>query len=259
MLAHVAAVAAPLAGTVVGGGQIVAGGPPPAALGPGHWVYAPAGGVPPPPPAPVPGGVPNGGVAALQAAALGGGVGAAAPTAVGQALAIRGGAPTGDARVLLVLYDTTGERFRNFSESVQYLEIVKWPDTPVKGPVTVLWCCRFMKINGGFPPAWHHRWLALAKVQNSEPGVQTHDVFCRTLEIMLCFDQLLLGSLASAEFVCRQIQLVGEKYKEKAGSNASVELVQEQHLFGGHSSRTNLCICPDLSAWIAEEIRLRRR
>ena len=46
-----------------------------------------------------------------------------------------------------------------------------------------------------------------------------------------------------------------EKYKEKAGNNANTEIVQEQHLFGGHSSRTNLCICPDLSAWIAEEMK----
>ena len=112
-----------------------------------------------------------------------------------------------------------------------------------------------MKINGGSPSAWHHRWQSPAKAQSSEPGVQAHDAFCRTLEIMLCFDQLSLGSLASAEYVCRQIQLVEEKYKEKAGSNASVELVQEQHLFGGHFSRTNLCICLDLSAWIAEEMK----
>ena len=157
--------------------------------------------------------------------------------------------------MLSVLYDTTGERFRNFAESVQYLEIVKWPDSPVKGPVAVLWCCRFMKINGGSPSAWHHRWQSLAKVQSSEPGVQAHGAFCRTLEIMLCFDQFSLGSLASAGYVCRQIQLVEEKHKEKAGSKASVELAQEQHLFGGHSSHTNLCICPDLSAWIAEGMK----
>ena len=251
-----AVVVAPAAGAVVGGGQVAAGVPPPGlGAGPPPWVHAPAGGVPPAPPAPLPGGVPGGGVAALQAAALGSGVGAAVPAPVGQAVAVAGGAPTGDVRVLSVLYDTTGERFRNFSDSVQYLEIIKWPDSPVKGPVTVLWCCRFMKINGGSPSSWHHRWQALAKVQSSEPGVQAHDAFCRTLEIMLCFDQLSLGSLASAEYVCRQIQLVEEKYKEKAGNNANTEIVQEQHLFGGHSSRTNLCICPDLSAWIAEEMK----
>ena len=117
VLAHGAAVAAPVAGAAVGGGQVVAGGSPPAGFGLGHWVYAPAGGVPPPPPAPATAGVPGGGVAALQAAAQGGGVGASAPAPSGQALAIPGGAPAGDARVLSVLYDTTGERFRNFAES----------------------------------------------------------------------------------------------------------------------------------------------
>ena len=85
--------------------------------------------------------------------------------------------------------------------------------------------------------------------------MQAHDAFCRTLEIMLCFDQPSLGSLASAEYVCRQIQLVKERYKEKAGNNASAEFVQEQHRFGGHSSRMNLCMCPDLSAWLAEEMK----
>ena len=86
-------------------------------------------------------------------------------------------------------------------------------------------------------------------------GVQALDAFCWTLEIMLCFDQLSLGSLACVEYVCRQIQLVEKKHTEKVGSNANTEIVQEQHLFGGHSSRTNLCICPDLSAWIAEGIK----
>ena len=108
VLAHGAAVAAPVAGAVVGGGQVVAGVPPPG-LGAGlpQGVLAPSGGVPPAPPAPLPGGVPGGGVAALQAAAQGAGVGAAVPALAGQAVAVVGGAPTSDVRVLSVLYDTT--------------------------------------------------------------------------------------------------------------------------------------------------------
>jgi len=249
-------VAAPAASaTAAAPGAPAAVGCLPPGEGPGQWVFPPGGGAHPPAAAPAHGGVPSGGVAALQAAALGGNVGAAPLAPAPPVPAVPGGSPTDDVRVLSVLYDSTGERFRNFADSIQYLEVIKWSDTPVKGPSTVLWCCRFMKINGGSPCSWHSRWQSIAKVQNSEPGVQAHDAFCRTLEIMVCFDQLAVGALASAEYVCRQIQLVEEKYKEKAGSNANVELVQEMHLFGGHSSRSNLCICPDLSAWIAEEMK----
>eukprot|EP00969_Alexandrium_andersonii_P075638 3334806-Alexandrium_andersonii.AAC.1 len=72
-----------------------------------------------------------------------------------------------------------GERFRDFGSAVQFLEEIAWPDTPVKGPATVLWVCRFMKQHGGTPTGWHSRWVQLCRLQASDSGVSAHEAFCR--------------------------------------------------------------------------------
>jgi hypothetical protein len=154
-----------------------------------------------------------------------------------------------------VKYDQAGERYREFSEALPLLETIAWADSPVKGPNTVLWVCRFMKENGGTPSGWHSKWVSLMKLQATDAGVHAHEIGCKTLEIMICFDQLQVGSLAAAEFCARQIQLVEEKYRDRGVPKDSLELVSEAALFSGARSKTTICVCPTLSEWIAEEMR----
>ncbi len=71
---------------------------------------------------------------------------------------------TGDVRVLSIVYDSNGERFRDFGDAVQYLEEVVWPDSPLKGPVTILWVLKFMKTHGG------------TKLQDADGGMMIHEV-----------------------------------------------------------------------------------
>ncbi len=60
-----------------------------------------------------------------------------------------------DQRVLPVTYDSTGCRFRNFRDSVNLLEEVKWPDWPLGTIHTTLWVCKFMLDKAGSPTLWH--------------------------------------------------------------------------------------------------------
>ena len=162
---------------------------------------------------------------------------------------------SGDVRIMSVRCDVVGERYREFSEAVHLLETVVLADSPVKGPNAILWVCRFIKEHGGTPSGWHSKWVSLMKLQPTDAGVHVHEIGCKTLEIMICFDQLQVGSLAAAEFCARQIQLVEEKYRDRGVPKDSLELVSEAALFSGSRSRTTICVCPALSEWIAEEMR----
>ena len=165
-----------------------------------------------------------------------------------------GAVVTGDVRILSVLYETTGERFRDFAAAVQILESIEWSDSPVRGPCTVLWVVRFMKQHGGTPSGWHQRWMVNCRLQTTDSGVALHEHFCKTLEIMVCFDQLAVGALASAEYCCRQIQMVEERWRERV-AGATDDLTAEATLFSGAFSRGTICVCPALQAWIAEELK----
>ena len=156
--------------------------------------------------------------------------------------------------MLPVQYDIANQRFRSFADSCIILEEVQWPDNPVKGPCSVVWCCRFIKENAGTPNQWHLRWMGLCKLQSSDGGVALHEVACRTLELMLCYDQLSLGTLASAEYLCRQIQIQEHRWRERALGQMG-ELHLESNLWSGQLNRANLCIAPQLQEWVAEESR----
>ena len=221
--------------------------PPPVA--PGAILPAPAG-----PPA-APGAPPAGGGLAGLAAAIGmGGAGPLGPGGAAGGGVVPAGGGALDVRVMTVNYEQSGERFRSFAVGVTLLEEARWPDSPVKGPPTVIWCCKFMLANGGTPTGWHQKWTTICKLQHTDAGVSTHEMCCRLLEIMLCFDQLQAGSLASAEFIVRQIQTQEQRWKERAMGNIG-DAQQEANMYSGIQNRCNLCLCPALTEWVAEEAR----
>jgi hypothetical protein len=164
------------------------------------------------------------------------------------------GVSSGDLRTLSVVYDNLGERRRRFEDAVQFLETVEFSDSPVKGPATVLWCCRFISQHGGTPSGWHARWVSIVKMQHTDPYVQIHEMCLRTVEIMLCFDQLAASCLASAEYLMCQVQMVEERYRDKAQGAANDSTV-EAHLFSGTANRSGLCVAPQLTEWIANGLK----
>ena len=201
-------------------------------------------------PDPLPGRA-SGGLAALAQAIGGGG---------GQAVREESAArppDTSDARVLTVEYDQQGQRFRNFRDAVNISEEVKWPDWPIPGKITtVLWCLRFMLNRAGSPTMWHQTFITLGKLNPNDHQIAFHDALCRILETSVCYDQLNCPCLAGLELICRQIQCIEERYKDKfCGGDAGGTGSLEHHLMSGLQSRAQLCICPALNDWLADELR----
>eukprot|EP00959_Pyramimonas_sp_CCMP1952_P012890 272628-Pyramimonas_sp.AAC.1 len=90
-----------------------------------------------------------------------------------------------------------------------------WPDWPIRGPRTVPWVLKFMEQNGGSPMGRHMRFRTEAKLSPSDVGVDEHERACRMLEQMIFYDQLMVTNLASAESLCRAIQVQEERCRDR--------------------------------------------
>ena len=91
------------------------------------------------------------------------------------------------------------------------------------------------------------------KLSTGDAGVDIHEQACHTLELMLCYDQYHIGNSAAAEKLARDLQMQEERYSDRV-TNAK-EGSEEAAIFGGLGSRGNLCICPELKAHVAEELK----
>lgn len=112
-----------------------------------------------------------------------------------------------------------------------------------------------MQEHGGTPNGWHQRWRADARLQNSDAGVSNHELCCRILQDLCCYNQCNTGNLAAAEHCARQIQLVEERWKSRIlGNVEQAEATQDSYLYARTATRGCLCIHPELQAWIAGEL-----
>ena len=151
-------------------------------------------------------------------------------------------------------YDQAGKRFRECRDAMSIMqEEEKWDDWPIKGPRTTRWCLNHMVTHAGTPKGWHQRWMADMRVQASDPGVDVHELCCAALELMMCYDQFHIGNSAAAEKISRDLQMQEERYADR--SNVAKEGSEEAAIFRGLGTRGNLCICPDLKAHVAEELK----
>ena len=162
---------------------------------------------------------------------------------------------SGDVRTLPVLYDRQGQRFREFRQAASQCEHHSFAaDWPIPGPSTVMWVIKWMVARGGTPLAWHAAWKTNGRLQDSEAAVLHHESNCRILETILCYDQVNAGALAGLELVCRQIQICEDKLAHRFDDTQG-DAGSDYYLMSGAQSRSQLCICLELRAWIASEVQ----
>ncbi|CAK0822446.1 unnamed protein product [Prorocentrum cordatum] len=219
---------------------------PPIALNTAGRVVAPVG----PPagivaaaaPAPAPA-EPAAAVAAAGGAALGG---------LAAGLAAIAGAPGGDARIHTVTLDTQGVRYVDVRAAVVQVHELPWGDWPFKGPRTLLWVLSFICRNGGTPLGRHTKWVAEGYLEADAPGVDTHLLCCRLLELGVVYDQLHVTNLAAMELVGRTLQTQEELYRDRFA--ASSEFGSDAALMSGAlDAGGNACVAPALRDWLASE------
>ena len=160
-----------------------------------------------------------------------------------------------DVRTLAVKFDEQGKRHRDFRSGVLEMTQDLFDDYPIKGPRCLLWGLKFMLEHGNSPTGWHAKWKSDLKLQITDPGVETHDTLCRLFQYGTCYDQLNLGNCVIAETMMRELMFVEEKHKDRATGGGNGGSVSEKALFTGHEQRVNLCIMPDLVAYIGDEMR----
>ena len=73
------------------------------------------------------------------------------------------------------------------------------------------------------------------------------------LETPACYDQLNRPNVAAAELAARDLQVAGERYRERIAGNSDDRLDSHQAR-GTDLARGNLCIMPALTEWIASEL-----
>ena len=117
-----------------------------------------------------------------------------------------------------------------------------------------MWVVKWLAARGITPLAWHAGWKANGGLQDSDAAVLLHESHCRILETSLCYDQLNAGSLAGLELVCRQIQYCEDELSHRF-DDMQGDAVSDYYLMSGAQSRSQLCICPELRAWIASEVQ----
>ena len=245
--ALVAALGLPPAGAAAG----VLGAPPPP--GPAAPPAAPAAGVaavPPGPPAPGVLGAPPPAAAIVPAAAAVPAV-PVLPAPVAPAAAV----PGIDVRVCVPAYDMLGKRHRECRDCIHLLHESQFADWPIPGPRTVLWVVTFMVQVGGSINGWFTKFKSDLSLSYSDEGVEELERNCKQLQAWLTYDQCNIANLASAELLCRAIQVICVSYSERL--QTSREDSFERGILFGVELDGLLPICPALKEHLASELQKR--
>ena len=161
-----------------------------------------------------------------------------------------GGVASLDARVCAVQYDERGERFRQFSESVNLMEEPPWPDWPISGPRTVRWLCKYIKDGGLTPKSRTGRFLADAHVPETDRVRHEHGTLMEVLEMAVVYDQVDVSALASFELLSRRVRLLEEAYT----ANPKNPRFEGSEYFVG-LGRRSCAVSPALTAHVASALQ----
>ncbi|CAK0900570.1 unnamed protein product [Prorocentrum cordatum] len=155
-----------------------------------------------------------------------------------------------DARVLPVLCDQTGQRFRAYTNAVGLLEEPRFDDFPVVGPRTTLWLCKFIRDQGNVPRTRTEKWMRDARVPDNDRVKHEHGSLMEILETALTYDQLDVSALASFEILSRRIQLLEEAYT----SNPKAPRFEGSEHFQG-LGRKVAAVAPLLTSHVALQLQ----
>ncbi|CAK0887158.1 unnamed protein product, partial [Prorocentrum cordatum] len=172
------------------------------------------------------------------------------PQAIGDGAAAAAPLKSSDARVLPVLYDQMGQRFRAYTNAVGLLEEPRFDDFPVVGPRATLWLCKFIRDQGSVPRTRTEKWMRDAHVPDNDRVNHEHGSLMEILETALTYDQLDVSALASFEILSRRVQLLEEAYT----SNPKAPRFDGSEHFQG-LGRKVAAVAPQLTSHVALQLQ----
>ncbi len=166
-----------------------------------------------------------------------------------------------DSRLLPVMRDAAGERFRQPSEAVFAQKVVEFKDWPISGPRTAEWTFKDIVRGGGTPINSYVRWrtdrLMVAKAGDVQAFLNSELVgemafLHQWLEVSLTYDQLALVNTAGGELIARRIQQIRNAFDSQPGARPKLE---HTDLILATSSSAQGGMAPDFSEYVAEHLK----
>ena len=197
----------------------------------------------------------------IGAAGVGGGAACLAAAIGGMGAPPGGGiddvACQDDARTLPILRDSDGTRFRPFREAVKSCKKSDFEDWPIPGPRSAPFVLNQIAEHAGGSPVQHsYQWRTNCKFQATDGPALDHLEWSKALEALLTYDQCDGMNLACCEIMCRNIQRVEDRHKDKILGALDEAAEAESSLFTSSSSavRGGLVIDPRLQEWISSAL-----
>jgi hypothetical protein len=203
------------------------------------------------------GNVGGAGIGGLVGPAPGGGAAglAAALAALAAQAPARQQAVVDDARTLPIHFGDDSHRHRDFREAITLCQKSEFDDWPIKGPRTTPWLTRMLSEGSSTPLNHHAKFIAFFKLSPGDPVALQHEAWCKVLQTMVCYDQLDVHNLASAELVCRQLQLLEDRHSMVSDKGEAAAASEESSLYMGTSTAHGaVLVAPELKSWIAGEL-----
>ncbi|CAK0804177.1 unnamed protein product, partial [Prorocentrum cordatum] len=128
-------------------------------------------------------------------------------------VAYRGAEALADARLQPVALLSDGSRQRmQFHESVDRLREEPFPDWPLDGPRTTLWCLRFLDRKRGGAIEHFHQFVSYYRLSRDDFGVTHYESIMRMVDYLMTWDLLDLPNVVGVEVMLRQAQLYEYMY-----------------------------------------------
>lgn len=156
-----------------------------------------------------------------------------------------------DVRTLEVRYGQSGERQRNFKETIQELQEVEFDDWPLQ-PRTTL---SYVKAVSGVAEscfAQHLAWINQSRIPEGDRAIHENEVLSRILDTALLYDALNISNLACMELVVRRKQLLAEahSYNPMAPSYEGAD-----HYMGTAYRPGGAIVTPELTEHVARKMQ----
>eukprot|EP00438_Fugacium_kawagutii_P003619 Skav206460 [mRNA] locus=scaffold2468:15414:16719:- [translate_table: standard] len=133
-----------------------------------------------------------------------------------------------DVRILAVDYDAQIVRHKDFKAAINKLSGHSFEDWPHEGPMSTLHLVKQKFSNGGGPKGWLNEWARFKEIGEPDRVMFELRILAGSFHLVLDYDQLNVGTLASFETQAGRIQAIVDAYS--AGSKGNPDWAAAKYI-----------------------------